>query len=522
MRRMSNIAVAEKQWFGHPRGLATCFFTEMWERFSYYGMRALLILYMVAPVDKGGLAFSTEKGASIYGWYTMGVYAMSVPGGWVADKLLGLYRSVLLGGIIIAAGHFMMAYPSLPTFYAGLISIVIGTGLLKPNVSGIVGTLYSKEDVRRDAGFSVFYMGINLGAFIAPLICGPLGQRVNWHYGFGAAGVGMTLGVIQYIAGRKYIAPALARHERNDSGERAPFDRHWTLIGLGIGVLVGYPLSYFLQSLALRTTLSLGEYVEQFSNIVSDGHLRSTVILGFVIAIGICVIRGSQIDRAKHPKEKSESFTTEEWRRISVIAILFFFSMLFWGAFEQAGSSLNLFADRLTRLSFLHWNFPSTLFQSVQPLFVIIFSPIFAWIWLRMGRHEPSSPTKFGFGLFFVGLSFLLLVPGAALAQSQGIKVSPMWLIGVYFLQTVGELCLSPVGLSMVTKLAPPRIVGLMLGVFFLSISFGNKLGGYCAGFFDRLPLPKLFGAVAGTTLAAAFILFLLVKPIRRLMGGVH
>jgi POT family proton-dependent oligopeptide transporter len=443
---MSNIAVAEKQWFGHPRGLATCFFTEMWERFSYYGMRALLILYMVAPVDKGGLAFSTEKGASIYGWYTMGVYAMSVPGGWVADKLLGLYRSVLLGGIIIAAGHFMMAYPSLPTFYAGLISIVIGTGLLKPNVSGIVGTLYSKEDVRRDAGFSIFYMGINLGAFIAPLICGPLGQRINWHYGFGAAGVGMTLGVIQYMAGKKHIAPGLARHAKEEVDERA----------------------------------------------------------------------------AELAEGRSSSFTREEWRRISVIAILFFFSMLFWGAFEQAGSSLNLFADRLTRLSFLQWNFPSTLFQSVQPLFVIIFSPIFAWIWLRMGKHEPSSPTKFGFGLFFVGLSFLLLVPGAALAQSQGIKVSPMWLIGVYFLQTVGELCLSPVGLSMVTKLAPPRIVGLMLGVFFLSISFGNKLGGYCAGFFDRLPLPKLFGAVAGTTLAAAFILFLLVKPIRKLMGGVH
>jgi len=443
---MSNIAVAEKQWFGHPRGLATCFFTEMWERFSYYGMRALLILYMVAPVDKGGLAFSTEKGASIYGWYTMGVYAMSVPGGWVADKLLGLYRSVLLGGIIIAAGHCMMAYPSLPTFYAGLISIVIGTGLLKPNVSGIVGTLYTKEDVRRDAGFSIFYMGINLGAFIAPLICGPLGQRINWHYGFGAAGVGMTLGVIQYVLGKKHIAPGLARHAKDEVDERA----------------------------------------------------------------------------AEAAAGRSSSFTPQEWKRISVIGILFIFSMLFWGAFEQAGSSLNLFADRLTRLSFLQWNFPSTLFQSVQPLFVIIFSPIFAWIWLRMGKHEPSSPTKFGFGLFFVGLSFLLLVPGAAIAQQQGIKVSPMWLIGVYFLQTVGELCLSPVGLSMVTKLATPRIVGLMLGVFFLSISFGNKLGGYCAGFFDRLPLPKLFGAVAGTTLAAAFILFLLVKPIRKLMGGVH
>jgi POT family proton-dependent oligopeptide transporter len=446
MAGMSETAVAEKQWFGHPRGLATLFFTEMWERFSYYGMRALLLLYMVAPIDKGGLGFATEKGASIYGWYTMGVYAMSIPGGWIADKFLGLYRSVLLGGIIIATGHFLMAYPSIQTFYLGLIFIVCGTGLLKPNVSGIVGTLYTKDDVRRDAGFSVFYMGINLGAFIAPLICGPLGQRINWHWGFGAAGVGMTLGIIQYIAGKKHIAPGLARMAKNEADDRV----------------------------------------------------------------------------AERAAGKSPSFTSQEWKRISVIGILFFFSVLFWGAFEQAGSSLNLFADRLTRLNFLSWNFPSSTFQSVQPLFIIILSPVFAWIWLRLGRLEPSSPAKFSLGLLFVGLSFLLLVPGAAIAQSQGIKVSPMWLVGVYFLQTVGELCLSPVGLSMVTKLAPPRIVGLMLGVFFLSIALGNKLGGYCAGFFDRLPLPTLFGAVAGTTLTAGLILFFLIKPIRKLMGGVH
>src|ERR1019366_926901 len=203
-----------------PRGLATCFFTEMWERFSYYGMRALLLLYMVAPLDKGGLGFATEKGASIYGWYTVGGYAMSIPGGWIADKFPRPYRSVLLGGIIIATGHFLMAYPSIQTFYLGLIFIVCGTGLLKPNVSGIVGTLYSKKDVRRDAGFSIFYMGINLGAFIAPLICGPLGQRINWHWGFGAAGVGMTLGIVQYIFGKKHIAPGLARQAEDEADER--------------------------------------------------------------------------------------------------------------------------------------------------------------------------------------------------------------------------------------------------------------------------------------------------------------
>ena len=442
----ADTAVTEKTWFGHPRGLATLFFTEMWERFSYYGMRALLLLYMVAPIANGGLGLPTERGAAIYGWYTAGVYAASIPGGFLADKVFGLYNAVLIGGIIIAAGHICLAIPSTATFFVGLWLIVIGTGLLKPNVSGIVGTLYSKEDVRRDAGFSIFYMGINLGAFIAPLICGYLGQneRFGWHWGFGAAAVGMTAGVIQYVLGRRHLAPALKRQAVREVKETA---------------------------------------VEKSQNV---------------------------------------AFTTEEWKRIAVIGILFIFAILFWGAFEQAGSSLNLFADRMTRLSLFGYKFPSSWFQSVQPLFVIIFSPVFAAMWLNMGRHEPASPTKFALGLLFVGLGFLLLVPAAAMAQANGIRVSPMWLVGLYFLHTVGELCLSPVGLSVVTKLAPPRIVGLMMGVWFLSISFGNKVGGYLAGFFEKFPLPRLFGYVAATTIGAAVVLALLIKPIKRLMGGVH
>jgi POT family proton-dependent oligopeptide transporter len=268
----------------------------MWERFSYYGMRALLLLYMVAPIEKGGLGLATEKGASIYGWYTFGVYAMSIPGGWIADKFLGLYRAVLIGGIIIAAGHFCMAFPSPTTFYLGLCLIVLGTGLLKPNVSGIVGTLYTREDERRDAGFSIFYMGINLGAFISPLVCGYLGQKINWHWGFAAAGVGMTLGLIQYVMGREHLAPAMKRQASEE--------------------------------------------------------------------------------RAEVAAESAENapFTAAEWKRIAVIGILFLFSTLFWSAFEQAGSSLNLFADRLTRLSLLGYDFPTSWFQSVQPLFVIMFS----------------------------------------------------------------------------------------------------------------------------------------------------
>jgi POT family proton-dependent oligopeptide transporter len=417
----------------------------MWERFSYYGMRALLILYMVAPPAQGGLGFDTMKGGSIYGWYTFGVYGLSIPGGWIADRFLGLYRSVLWGGIIIALGHFSMAFPRIEMFYLGLCLIVIGTGLLKPNVSSMVGTLYNKDDSRRDAGFSIFYMGINLGAFIAPLITGPLGQRVNWHWGFAAAGIGMSLGLVQYVAGRRYLI-----------GADAP-----------------------------RTDASVA--------------------------------------REEHHDTPKEPFTAIEWKRIAVIGILFLFSILFWMAFEQAGSSLNLFAERYTNLKMFGMDVPASTLQSIQPLFVILLAPVFAWIWLALGRRhrEPSSPGKFSWGLVIVGLGMLLLVPAASIAQAQGIKVSPWWLVGVYFLHTVAELCLSPVGLSVVTKLAPARIVGLMMGVWFLSISFGNKAAGYAAGLFDRLPLPKLFGAVAVMTISAGVILMILIKPIRKLMGNV-
>lgn len=442
---MNTSIAGGKQWFGHPRGLATLFFTEMWERFSYYGMRAILLLYMVAPVTAGGLGFATEKGTSIYGWYTMGVYAMSIPGGWIADRFLGLYRSVLVGGIIIALGHFSMVFRTTNMFYLGLCLVVLGTGMLKPNVSSMVGTLYDKDDVRRDAGFSVFYTGINLGAFIAPLICGPLAQKIDWHWGFGAAGIGMTLGVIQYILGKRYLI-----------GKDAP-----------------------------RTEAAKAREEQSVQ------------------------------------KTPAPPLTKSDWNRIFVIFILFVFATIFWAAFEQAGSSLNLFADRLTDLHMFGMDVPSSTFQSIQPLFVIILSSVFAWIWLRLGSHEPSSPTKFSLGLLFVGIGFLLLVPASGLAQTHG-KVSPWWLVGVYFFHTVGELCLSPVGLSITSKLAPQRIVGLMMGVWFMSISLGNKLGGYTAGFFERLPLPTLFGAVAAVTIVAGLILAVLIKPIRRLMGDVH
>jgi POT family proton-dependent oligopeptide transporter len=444
MAQVQTAAADISGWAGHPKGLSTLFFTEMWERFSYYGMRAFLILYMTAPAAAGGLGFGDKDAASIYGTYTGSVWAAAILGGLVADRFLGQYRSVLLGGTIIALGHFTLAFKALPFFYTGLALIVAGTGLLKPNVSTLVGSLYAPGDARRDAGFSIFYMGINLGAFIGPLIAGYLAQRVDWHLGFACAGVGMAAGLVQYVLGKKRLQPALDR-------------------------LAAQP--------------------------------RPT---------------------AAEKASGSGGFTTAEWKRIGAIVILFLFAALFWGAYEQAGSTLNLFADRFTRLSMFGVSFPSSWFQSVQPIFVILLAPVFAWLWTRLGRREPSSPAKFAWGLVFMGLSFVVLVPAGAMAQSAtGVRVSPMWLIVSYFVSELGELCLSPVGLSVVTKLAPVRIVGLMMGVWFLSNALGNKLAGWAAGFFSSMPLDKLFGIVAVVTLLAGVLMFLLLRPVRRLMGGV-
>src|SRR6266446_3372540 len=430
-------------WFGHPRGLSTLFFTEMWERFSFYGLKALLILFMTAAAAQGGLGFTAQRAGDIIGWYGFGVYASAIVGGWLADRVLGQYRSVLLGGIIIALGHFSMAFPTLATFYLGLCLIVVGTGLLKPNASTMVGALYDAEDARRDAGFSIFYVGINVGAFVAPLVVGTLGQKVNWHIGFACAGVGMIIGLVQYVVGKPRLMPALER---------------------------------------------LGQ---------TDTH-------------------------AARSSEPWWRFERGEWGRVAAIAVLFVFSSIFWGAFEQASSSLNLFADRLTRNTAFGYNFPSTWYQSLNSMFMILgLAPLMGWFWIRLGPRQPSSPVKFALGLFFVGLGFVLIVPAAKLAQ-QGTLVSPWWLIGLYFLHTIGELCLSPVGLSIVTKLAPQRIVGAMMGVWFLSIAVGNKLAGMAGGLFDRLPLPELFGAVAATTFVAAAVLLVLTRPIQRLMGGVR
>jgi len=437
----------DRGWFGHPRGLSTLFFTEMWERFSYYGMRGFLILYLTAAVTSGGLGFDVKDGARIYALYTSTVWLTPIVGGFIADRFLGQYRSVLIGGIIIALGHFTLAFHAVAFFYMGLTLIVIGTGMLKPNVSTLVGSLYEASDQRRDAGFSLFYMGINIGAFLGITGAGYLARQIDWHVGFAAAGVGMTLGLIQYVRGKGRLQVAIDR-------------------------------------LAARPKET------------GPGTAVPTAVA---------------------------SLTATDWKRIAAIFVLFIFAALFWGAYEQAGSTLNLFADRNTDRVIFGWEMPASWLQAVQPIFVILLAPVLAWLWVRLGKREPSSPATFTLALLFAGLAFLLLVPAASLAQSgAGVKVSPLWLVLAYAIEELGELCLSPVGLSAVTKLAPPRLVGRMMGVFFLSNWLGNLLAGWTAGFFSSMPLPTLFGAVAGVSLGAAAIMYLLLKPIRGLMGGVR
>ena len=431
----------DRRFFGHPRGLATLFFTEMWERFSYYGMRAILVLYMVAPVAAGGLGFDTAHAATIYGLYTGSVYAMSIPGGWAADRFLGARLAVILGGLGIAVGNGLIVFGSASMLYVGLIVIVLGTGLLKPNVSVMVGGLYGQRDPRRDAGFSIFYMGINLGAILSPLLCGYLAQKIDWRLGFATACGVMILGLIQFMGFRSTLGGL---------GERPP-RRH-----------------------------------------------------------------------AEHSAHAHPPLTAEEWRRIAAIAVLFVFSAVFWMSFEQAGSSLNLFADQLTRDVLWGFAFPSSWFQSVEPIFVVLFAPVFSWIWISMGDRQPSSPAKFAYGLVGGAIAFGIMAFASTL--TSGGRVSPMWLVLVYFFQAIGELLLSPVGLSTTTKLAPQRMVGLMMGVWFLSISAGNYLAGLAATFYKPGggALVTLFGSIAVVTLVSALVLAALTPFMRRLMGTVR
>jgi POT family proton-dependent oligopeptide transporter len=498
----------DKAFFGHPRGLSTLFFTEMWERFSYYGMRAILMLFMTTAVAKGGLGFGPDQAGPIYAMYTSMVYLAAVPGGWLADNLIGQRRAVLYGGMVIMLGHILLAMHGLEFFYSGLCCVVIGTGLLKPNISVIVGTLYEKEDKRRDAGFSIFYMGINIGAFSAPIVCGWLAQSAkfksilagfgltpenSWHWGFGAAAVGMFFGLLQYLLTGKYLGDAGQLSERAREPEAQRKARRVLKLGISSLILV----ALFVGVLAMwRPDLMTSKNIKGAFSIV-------------LLAVVVTFFGKLLLD---------PSFTKAERSRLWAILVLFCGASVFWGIFEQAGSTLTLFADRNTDNRIFGFAFPSAFWQSLNAALIVLLAPFFAWLWPKLGKRDPSVPTKFGFGIFFAGLGFAVLVFGA-LRATGGDRVSPLWLFSVYLLHTIGELCLSPVGLSSMTKLAPARVVSLMMGVWFLGAAVGNFLGGSVSGYYERFELPMLFGIVATTGIVMSLFMFALVRPLNRMLA---
>ena len=503
-------ATSDKAFFGHPRGLSTLFFSEMWERFSYYGMRGFLLLYMTTAAAAGGLGLDTATGAVIYGVYTASAYLMNIPGGWLADRVFGQRKAVLYGGILIAAGHYCLAIPASTTFYVGLLLVALGTGLLKPNISVIVGQLYGPQDVRRDAAFSIFYQGINLGAFLGPLITGFLVQDPRfralitgwgmdpnsaWHWGFGAAGVGMTFGLVQYVRGWRYLGTAGLRPPTASSPEEfARAKRQATMyIGLAVAVLV-----------ALGVAISMGAIVVT--------RERVTVVFSILLVTVTVGIFGSLFAR--------KDWTPVERGRLYMIGVYFVAAALFWGVFEQAGSTLNLFARDLTNNVVFGYEFPSTWWQSLNAVLIVLIAPIFALIWIRMGSRQPATATKFAMGLIGVGLGFLYLVPGAQLS-ADGTKVGISWLFMVYLIHTLAELTLSPVGLSAMTKLAPPKIVSLVMGIWFLGAAVGNFLAGQAASFYEELPMATLLIAVAILPMLLGVLMLLFRKKLTALQGGI-
>ena len=496
----------DTRFFGHPRGLSTLFLTEMWERFSYYGIRPLLILFMSAALLDGGFGFDRNQASAIVGIYAASVYLASLPGGWVADRILGLRRAVMTGAVFISLGHLSIGFASFShsrvSFFMGLVLIVMGTGLLKPNISALVGDLYPEGGARRDAGFSVFYMGINTGGFFGQIVAGVLGEKVGWHWGFGAAGAGMLIGLITFAIRSRGTLGTLGLEP---SKHPDPVVQARQLSRGKLALAVGLALLGLVIALAATGVLRLDPQV--------IGRNMTYVLVGMAVVYFVTVFATGGLD-------------ADEKKRVVVIAVLFVFAAIFWSAFEQAPTSLNLFARDFTDRQLGSFQIPAGLFQSINALFIIIFAPVFAWIWSALAKRglNPSSPTKFSIGLFVTAVAFFLMLVAAniVVASNGTVKVSPWWLVGCYLLQTAGELSISPVGLSSMTKLSPRRYVGQMMGVWFLATSLGNLIAGLVGGNVnpqDLAQTPKLFTLTAASLLVAGVVLAALIVPIRNMMA---
>jgi POT family proton-dependent oligopeptide transporter len=514
-----------KTWLGHPPGLFMLFLVEMWERFSYYGMRGLLVLYLVAQATgkNPGRGWSTESAGNLYGWYTGMAYFLPVFGGLIADKLLGDHRSMIVGGLLIAMGHIVLAcsgigmlaqdQAGMALFVTGLVLIVVGTGHFKPTVSVMVGSLYSQDDPRRDGAFTIFYMGINLGAFICAFICGTLGEKVGWHWGFGAAAVGMLLGLGIYLIARpKYLKhigdpPAGARNT-------APlFLLGAILIAAGLGALF-YTSAFSTMGRAFDhvTATKLGDIAWRVVQVL------------VVIALAAAAVWFVSI---QEPADRGPTVC---------ILIFIFFNAIFWLAYEQAGTSLNLFAEKMTNRHVGHWEMPATWFQSVNPMLIILLAPLFAAMWSALGRRNlnPGQPLKIAIALFLLGFGYVFMVIGAK-GTTPSARASMFWLFATYTLHTLGELCISPTGLSFLTKTAPVKYVSFLMGIWFLSNAIANKLGGQFAGQIDKIEKGQLqlfwyrwfrlggeadfFLVFVISSIGAGLVVLLLVPVLNRLLA---
>ncbi|MFF9017915.1 peptide MFS transporter [Streptomyces sp. NPDC014870] len=490
-----------KTFLGHPRGLATLFFTEMWERFSYYGMRALLVLYLVSGgadaatgSQGGGLAMTAATATAIYSVYVSMVYLMAMPGGWFGDRVWGARKTVTIAGFVIMAGHASLAIPGQAMFFVGLALVAVGSGLLKANISTMVGHLYNgPDDPRRDGGFTLFYIGINLGAFVAPFAVGTLGEKVNWHLGFALAAVGMGLGLACFLAFTKSLSPKSSVVPNPLSAEERK------------SILVKVCLAVAAIAVFYGAVVAMGMYTLNWA-------LVPITLAGLIIPVAVLV-------RIKRDKDLDKT----EQSKMNGYIWFFVAAAVFWMIYDQGGSTLALFADSKTSDSLLGFSFPATWFQSLNPLFVMALAPVFAWLWLWLARknQEPNTIVKFAMGLVLVGASFFVFVVPMGMA-GDGTKVSPMWLVSIYMIQTIGELCLSPVGLSVTTKMAPQKYASQMMGVWFLAVTAGDCTTGLLSLAGVDLNGTGIIGMQAALAVLAGFAVFMYRKKVQGMMGSVH
>ncbi len=463
-------APAERTLFGHPIALYVLFMTELWERMSFYGMRALLILFMTAQIAEGGFGWGDGKAAIIYGAYGALVYATPIAGGALADKILGYRNAIVLGGLVMTLGHLTLGLEPFfgednaeLVFYAALAMLVIGNGFFKPNISSLVGKLYPEGDPRRDGAFTIFYMGINLGAMAAPLVCGTLGELYGWHYGFGAAGIGMALGLVGFLASQQYLDHHGLAPGQDDGSDARPTFARTPVLATWAGAFIAIPLFVFI----IRANELFGPAVAAMGG-PADVLGTALTVIGLAILAYLLFVawQAGPVDG----------------QRLGVVIVLLFFSMTFWAFFEQAGSSINLFTDRNVDRSVFGWEMPTSWGQAINPLFIVVLAPAFSTLWQRLASadRDPSAPTKFGLGLLQLGLGFLVLWSSQFFATPEGM-VPLVFLLAGYLLHTTGELCLSPVGLSMVTKLSPGKIVGFVMGAWFLATAFSHYIAGAIA-----------------------------------------